>query len=405
MNKQTKDKPTVESDRKNAALILADGAVFFGSGIGAEGTAFGEICFNTSMTGYQEILTDPSYSGQVITFTFPHIGNVGTNSEDVESKKVHATGLVLRDNITNPSNFRSEQHFNDWLKANNVTGIYGIDTRAITRKIRLNGAQNVAIAFANSLEEINIEKIKQQLKDHPSMEGLELAAKVTCAKPYEWKENVWQSPTTNNQQPITSGKYHVVAIDYGAKHNILRCLVSVGCKVTVVPAKTTVEEIMSYNPDGIFLSNGPGDPAATAEYALPVIQSLITNYQIPIFGICLGHQLLGLALGCKTEKMKQGHRGANHPVKDIFSGKVMITSQNHGFVISKQGIPKDVELTHISLFDQTIQGIRLNNRPVFSVQGHPEASPGPHDTYHLFEQFAQSMKFKVKSVKLKVSGE
>ncbi|NDF11822.1 MAG: carbamoyl-phosphate synthase small subunit [Proteobacteria bacterium] len=374
--------------KKNAVLILADGKTFSGFGIGKEGTTLAEICFNTAITGYQEILTDPSYAGQIVTFTFPHIGNVGTNVEDTEAKQVYANGLVIRAPITNPSNFRSSQHLNDWLIKNNLTGISGVDTRALTAHIRDHGAQNAAIVF-DSKNAIDIEAVKKQLKAHPSMVGMELAAKVSTKAPYEWNEKRWALGKGFVKE--TKAPFHVVAIDYGVKLNILRCLASAGCRITVVPANTSAKDILAYNPDGVFLSNGPGDPAATGKYSIPVIKDLLDS-NIPMLGICLGHQMLGIALGCKTEKMKQGHHGANHPVKDLETGKVEITSQNHGFAISPKGLPSDVIVTHISLFDQTVQGIRVKNSPVFSVQGHPEASPGPQDTHYLFERFVDLMK-------------
>lgn len=385
----------------NAALLLADGAVFFGYGVGRAGATSGEICFNTAMTGYQEILTDPSYTGQIITFTFPHIGNVGTNDEDVESKIESrdqkdqvingACGVILREAITEPSNFRAQQSFNSWMTAKGITGISGIDTRALTRHIRLEGAQNCAIVYAAnavSKDEL-LKKAKAALEQAPDMAGLELAAHVTTKENYAWNTQRWELGK-GYQQRTGDLPPHVVAIDYGCKQNILRSLASVGCRITVLPATATAEDVLALKPDGVFLSNGPGDPAATGQYAVPVIKKLVAS-GLPIFGICLGHQMLGIALGCRTEKMKQGHRGANHPVKDMRSGKVEITSQNHGFAISDTGLPANVEVTHRSLFDGTIQGIALKDKPVFSVQGHPEASPGPHDSFYLFEQFAEMM--------------
>lgn len=375
----------------NAALVLADGAVFLGYGLGEQGVASGEICFNTTITGYQEVLTDPSYTGQIVTFTFPHIGNVGCNAEDFESgNSLGAAGLVLREAITEPSNFRSENHLHAWLVARGVTGISGVDTRVLTHHIRDKGAQNCAIFFdarAKTTDAL-IEKAKAQLALAPDMNGLELAAHVTTKAPYDWREELWSREKTTTK---TNAPYRVVAIDYGVKHNILRNLVSAGCEVQVMPATASAEDVLAQKPDGIFLSNGPGDPAATAHYAVPVIQALLDK-NIPIFGICLGHQLLGLALGAKTEKMPQGHRGANHPVQDLRNNKVEITSQNHGFCISDAGLPAELEVTHRSLFDGTIQGITHKTKPAFSVQGHPEASPGPHDSQYLFTQFAELMK-------------
>jgi len=373
-----------------ACLLLADGTVFFGESVGAEGITAGELCFNTAMTGYQEILTDPSYAGQIITFTFPHIGNTGCNDEDIEATKPRCSGLVLREFPTAPSNFRSNISLDAWLKKNNLSGICGVDTRALTRHIRTKGAQN-AVIFGLRGAGSGLREAKEKLATAPNMKGLDLAKPVTTKKAYEWHDGLWRlDPATRNPQPAT--RFQVVAVDYGIKQNILRSLAERGCKVTVVPATSSVEEIMKHKPDGIFLSNGPGDPAATGKYAIPVIQSLITNHQLPIFGICLGHQLLGLALGGKTEKMTQGHRGANHPVKDLKSGKVIITSQNHGFVVSKQNLPADLEISHISLFDQTIQGLRHKTKPIFCMQGHPEASPGPHDSFYAFDQFVTLMK-------------
>ena len=401
----------------NAALLLADGTVFFGYGIGALGTTSGEICFNTAMTGYQEILTDPSYAGQIITFTFPHIGNVGANGEDVESRRIlpnsplegessnaplGACGLIIREAITEPSNFRATQHLNDWLEAQGISGISGIDTRALTRHIRTHGAQNCAIAYEEVTgrqspvaRETLVKKARAALEQAPDMNGLELAAHVTTQKNYAWNEKRWELSacvaTTGDRRRVTGDLLpHVVAIDYGVKSNILRSLASSGVRLTVVGATTTAEEILALKPDGVFLSNGPGDPAATGSYAVPVINKII-EAGVPIFGICLGHQMLGIALGCQTLKMKQGHRGANHPVKDVQTGKVEITSQNHGFAISDVGLPADVVVTHRSLFDGTIQGIRHKTLPIFSVQGHPEASPGPHDSQYLFARFVAMM--------------
>lgn len=375
-------------ENSTAALILADGSVFFGYGIGKPATSFGEICFNTSMTGYQEILSDPSYSGQIITFTFPHIGNIGTNKEDIESKKPAVRGLVIRENITAPSNFRSDSHLNDYLVKHKITGICGIDTRALTRNIRVHGAQNAAICYFENKTDLNIPNILKQLQGMASLKGMELAKGVACKESYKWNEAQWKLGSGYGK--ADSHKYKVVAIDYGAKLNILRCLTELGCDVTVVPADTKAEDIIKMKPDGIFLSNGPGDPAATGQYALPELKKLIET-GLPIFGICLGHQLLALAMGCTTTKMHQGHRGGNHPVQDLYSKKVEITSQNHGFVVTKNALPDDVEITHLSLFDDTIEGIKHKTKPVFSVQYHPESSPGPHDSYYLFERFVGLM--------------
>lgn len=353
--------------------MLADGKIFWGKGIGVEGQTGGEICFNTSMTGYQEIMTDPSYAGQIITFTFPHIGNVGTNDLDNESAKPFARGLILRTGITSPSNHRSEKHFNAWLKDNNLTGICGIDTRALTQHLRAHGAQNGIIAFPTN-QKFDVGDLSAQARNWPCMAGLDMAKIVSTPETYPWDTG------TGN---------HVVVIDYGVKRNILRCLAAQGFKLTVVPCTTSGEDILALNPDGIFLSNGPGDPAATGVYAVPVIQKLLKS-GLPLFGICLGHQLLALALGGKTAKLPFGHRGANHPVKNIPTGKIEITSQNHGFHVVPASLPAEiVEVTHISLFDGTNEGLRLKGRPVFSVQYHPEASPGPQDSHYLFEQFRQ----------------
>ncbi|MEI7668781.1 MAG: glutamine-hydrolyzing carbamoyl-phosphate synthase small subunit [Pseudomonadota bacterium] len=373
------EKETNLPSNSNAALLLADGTVFFGNSFGAENPVYGEICFNTAMTGYQEVLTDPSYNGQIITFTFPHIGNVGCNNEDIETNIAEgAAGLVVREPITNPSNFRSQQHFDVWLKEHKISGISGIDTRALTRYIRKNGAQNAVITKSDNLKQAQAELLKM-----PSLKGRELAKSVSTKNIYEWNE-----PRFSEVSKTLSK--HVVAIDYGEKLNILRCLVSEGCKVTVVPSQTSAQEILALKPDGVFLSNGPGDPAATGEYAVPVIRNLIDS-GLPIFGICLGHQMLALALGGKTEKMQQGHRGANHPVKNLKTGLVEITSQNHGFVVVEDSLPDTVEITHRSLFDNSVEGIKLKDKPVFSVQHHPESSPGPHDSIYLFREFMEMM--------------
>ncbi len=368
----------------NACLILADGTVFFGNQFGHIGTATGEICFNTGMTGYQEVLTDPSYAGQIITFTFPHIGNVGCNREDIESHKPACAGLVVREPITEPSNFRSGQHLDAWLKDHKIPGISGVDTRSLTRHIRSHGAQNAMIVEVGS-RQLAVDK----LKAHPLMKGLDLAKSVTTGKSYEWTEGVWKPKSANCQLP-TAIRHHVVAIDYGEKLNILRSLAERGCKVTVVPAATSAEEILALQPSGIFLSNGPGDPAATNSYSGPVLRKLIES-GLPVFGICLGHQLLSLALGGKTEKMAQGHRGANHPVKNLLTGAVEITSQNHGFAVLPESLPQECEITHVSLFDGSVEGFRHKNKPVFAVQYHPESSPGPHDSRYLFDKFVGLM--------------
>ena len=373
----------------DACLLLADGRLFFGQGIGAVAAGFGEICFNTSMTGYQETLTDPSFAGQIITFTFPHIGNVGCNDEDIETLKPVASGLVLREAITAPSNFRSKSTLSDWLIKYNIAGISGVDTRALTLHIRKAGAQNAVIfRIQESGFGIQAKEMLERLREFPDMAGLELAATVTTKKPYEWTEKLWRLTPATGSQP--SHAYHVVAIDYGQKLNILRSLAERGCKVTVVPAKTSAEDILNYKPDGIFLSNGPGDPAATGIYSTPILKKLMDS-GIPIFGICLGHQLLGLALGGKTEKLAQGHRGANQPVKNLATGAVEITSQNHGFAVVEKSLPANVKVSHVSLFDNTVEGLRVTDKPVFSVQYHPESSPGPHDSQYLFDDFVKMM--------------
>ncbi|MCE2926647.1 MAG: glutamine-hydrolyzing carbamoyl-phosphate synthase small subunit [Rickettsiales bacterium] len=379
----------------SACLLLADGTVFWGEGFGAVTMTAGELCFNTAMTGYQEILTDPSYTGQIITFTFPHIGNVGCNKEDIESTRHGAIGIITRERPTAASNFRSEISLDEWLKKRGIPGICGLDTRALVKHLRKHGAQNgVVFSWQSAVSSAQFEEAKKLLSGAPDMKGLDLAKPVSTAKPYSWNEPLWKlPPEIRNLKPETC---HVIAIDYGAKHNILRHLAERGCKVTVMPATTKAEDILALKPDGIFLSNGPGDPAATGKYAISEIKKLIET-NLPIFGICLGHQLLGIALGGKTEKMQQGHRGANHPVKNLLTGNVEITSQNHGFAVSKEGLPGDVEITHISLFDGTIQGLRHKTKPIFCVQGHPEASPGPHDSGYLFDEFITLMKQKSKA--------
>ncbi|MBI3419795.1 MAG: glutamine-hydrolyzing carbamoyl-phosphate synthase small subunit [Proteobacteria bacterium] len=373
--------------RANAVLVLGDGGVFWGMGLGAEGQALGEVCFNTSMTGYQEILTDPSYAGQIITFTFPHIGNVGTNPEDIETGKPAARGLILREDITTPSNWRSAQHLNAWLEKNNLTGICGLDTRALTHRIRDFGAPNGIIAYVKN-GRIDTKGLEGKAKSWPGLDGMDLVPEVTCLQRYSWDETAWTLGKGYGKQKAS--RFNVVAVDYGAKRNILRCLAELGCKVTVVPAATSYEDIMALKPDGVFLSNGPGDPAATGVYAVPVLKKLLAA-SLPIFGICLGHQMLALALGAKTRKMERGHRGANHPVKDLTTGKVEITSQNHGFCVVPETLPENAEVTHVSLFDGCNEGLRLRDKPVFSVQYHPEASPGPQDSHYLFARFVEMM--------------
>ncbi len=376
----------------NAVLVLSDGSVFWGRGLGREGEAVGEVCFNTSMTGYQEILTDPSYAGQIITFTFPHIGNTGTNPEDIETQKVAARGLILRDDITQPSNFRSTQHLQAWLVKNNLVGLSGVDTRALTHRIRDSKVSVNGIVAHNAKGVFDIAALTKKAKEFAGLDGMDLVPEVTCKKAYNWDEANWVLGSGYQKQ--TKPQFHVVAIDYGAKLNILRCLAATGSRVTVVPATTSFEEIMALKPDGVFLSNGPGDPAATGVYAVPVIKKVIDS-GLPLFGICLGHQLLSLALGAKTKKMATGHRGANHPVKDLTTGKVEITSQNHGFVVLPETLPSYAEVSHISLFDGSNEGVRVKNAPVFSVQYHPEASPGPEDSHYLFERFVDLMRARV----------
>jgi len=366
-------------------LLLSDGTVLWGRGFGAEGAAVGEICFNTAMTGYQEVMTDPSYAGQIITFTFPHIGNVGTNIEDVEATNPHALGMIVREDVTAPSNFRSTQHLDQWLKTGGRIGLAGIDTRALTRRIRVDGAPNGVIAH-NAKGEFDVEALLAQARAWPGLEGMDLAKDVSTLQSYPWRDGLWALGAGYKTDEATDERPHVVAIDYGLKRNILRNLVAAGARVTVVPATATTEDVMAYKPDGVFLSNGPGDPAATGVYAVPVIQDLLAQ-DMPIFGICLGHQLLGLAAGAKTMKMHQGHRGANHPVKRLSDGAVEITSMNHGFAVDADTLPANAAPTHVSLFDGSNAGFALTDKRAFSVQYHPEASPGPQDSHYLFEKF------------------
>jgi carbamoyl-phosphate synthase small subunit len=370
-----------------ALLVLADGTVLKGRGLGAAGSAVGEVCFNTAMTGYQEIMTDPSYAGQIINFTFPHIGNVGANNEDIETMTPAARGCVLSADITQPSNWRTAQPFDAWLKSNNLPGIAGIDTRRLTRRIRDGGAPNGVIVH-DPEGRFDIPALIAEAKAWPGLDGMDLAKDVTCRQTYGWDETTWQLGRGFGRQ--TAPKYRVVAIDYGAKRNILRCLAAAGCAVTVVPATATTADVLRHRPDGIFLSNGPGDPAATGIYAVPVIRDLIAQ-GLPVFGICLGHQMLALALGGKTEKMARGHRGANHPVKDLITGKVEITSQNHGFQVMPESLSASLRVTHQSLFDGSVEGLELVGKPVFSVQYHPEASPGPEDSHYLFDRFVEKI--------------
>jgi carbamoyl-phosphate synthase small subunit len=371
-----------------AVLVLEDGTVFRGKGIGAFGQALGEVCFNTSMTGYQEILTDPSYAGQIITFTFPHIGNVGVNDEDIESRVPACRGLVLREDVTAPANWRARSSMHEWLTARNLIGITGIDTRRLTSRIRDQGAPKGCIAFAPN-GQYDVAHLQSAAAQWHGLEGMDLTGEVSCVEDYEWTQTPWSVEGGCGQ--TQSPGLHVVCVDYGIKRNILRCFAGLGCRVTVVPARTSAASILAYQPDGIFLSNGPGDPYATSVFAVPVIRELIAS-GVPIFGICLGHQMLALALGAQTEKMHLGHRGANHPVHDLETGRVEITSQNHGFVVLRESLPANVEETHTSLFDGTLEGLRMTDRPVFSVQFHPEASPGPQDCHPLFERFVGLMR-------------
>ncbi len=379
--------PSPQPPDCNAALVLADGTVFWGSGLGARGTAVGEVCFNTAMTGYQEILTDPSYAAQIINFTFPHIGNVGTNAEDVETTTPAARGLVIRSPITAPANWRAARPLDRWLEAHRLTGVSGVDTRRLTLLIRDRGPPNGVVAY-DPRRPLDVASLRAQAMAWPGLEGMDLAQEVTCRQTYEWDETVWERERGYGRQ--RQPRHHVVAIDYGAKRNILRMLAGHGCRVTVVPATASAEDVLRHRPDGIFLSNGPGDPAATGVYAVPVLQDLIAAGK-PIFGICLGHQLLALALGGRTRKMARGHRGANHPVKELSTGKVEITSMNHGFTVDSQTLPRGVKETHVSLFDGSNCGIATEDGRVFSVQHHPEASPGPQDSFYLFERFVAAM--------------
>ncbi|MEE4349445.1 MAG: glutamine-hydrolyzing carbamoyl-phosphate synthase small subunit [Pacificimonas sp.] len=365
------------------ALILASGEVIWGRGFGAAGHAVGEVCFNTAMTGYQEIMTDPSYAGQIVTFTFPHIGNVGVNEEDVEADTPHALGCVVREDVTEPSNFRSVGRYDEWLKANGRIGLAGVDTRALTRRIREAGAPNAVIAHAPG-GAFDLDALVKAAQGWSGLEGLDLAKDVTRSETGGWNGGAWQLGEGFGEGPADGP--HVVAVDYGTKKNILRRLVNAGARVTVVPAGAGFDEIMALKPDGVFLSNGPGDPAATGDYAIPVIRQLL-EADMPIFGICLGHQLLGLAAGAKTAKMFQGHRGANHPVQRLSDGRVEITSMNHGFAVDGDSLPEGVTPTHVSLFDGTLCGIELDGGRAFGVQYHPEASPGPMDSDYLFRKF------------------
>ncbi|MFN4168370.1 MAG: glutamine-hydrolyzing carbamoyl-phosphate synthase small subunit [Pannonibacter phragmitetus] len=375
-----------------ALLVLSDGTVIEGQGLGAEGEAVAEVCFNTAITGYQEILTDPSYAGQIVTFTFPHVGNVGANEDDIETLNMASAsgvrGTVLKADVTSPSNYRSARRFDEWLKARGIIGISGIDTRALTARIRDLGVPNAVIAYHPD-GKFDIDALKAKAAAWPGLEGMDLARDVTSGQSQNWTQTPWVWDEGYGEQQ--DKEFNVVAIDYGVKRNILRLLADAGCKVTVVPAETPADEILAMSPDGVFLSNGPGDPAATGTYSVATIQALV-NKGLPVFGICLGHQMLALALGGKTVKMHQGHHGANHPVFDHTTGKVEITSMNHGFAVDKESLPETVEETHVSLFDGTNCGIRLKGKPVFSVQYHPEASPGPRDSHYLFQRFTEVMR-------------
>lgn len=382
------DTPSETSKKATACIVLADGTTFYGQGFGATGQIEAELCFNTSMTGYQEIMTDPSYAGQAVTFTFPHIGNTGITFEDSETSNPVARAMIVKHFPTKPSNYRSEQTLSEWLEKTGKIGVSNIDTRRLTRAIRQQGAPHVAIEH-NPNGTFDIPKLLKAARDFVGLEGLDLAKEVTIHKSYGWDEERWTWPDGYSKNSDNSKK--VVAIDFGAKRNILRCLTSAGCDVVVLPATASAQDVLAHNPQGVFLSNGPGDPAATGIYAVPMIKGILEHKEIPIFGICLGHQMLALALGAKTIKMNHGHHGANHPVKEISTGKVEITSMNHGFAVDSQSLPENVNETHISLFDGSNCGIELANRPVFSVQHHPEASPGPQDSFYLFERFAAAI--------------
>ena len=389
MIKKVKKTNSKKSQINTGILVLENKKVFKGIGIGYKGEATGEVCFNTSLTGYQEIISDPSYAGQIINFTFPHIGNVGTNKEDYESDKIWTKGVIFNSEITSPSNYRSLMHLDAWLKKNRIVGITGLDTRGLTDFIRDKGAPKGTIAHEKD-GKFNISKLTNSTVKWSGLKNLDLAEKVTTPKKYVWKGlKTWKKETGYKKNNKNS--FHVVAIDYGIKKNILRYFSDFNCKVTVVSCKTSSDKILSLKPNGIFLSNGPGDPAATGKYAINIIKNLIKK-NLPIFGICLGHQILALTLGAKTKKMKLGHRGANHPVKNLIDDKVEITSQNHGFEIVRESLPKKIEITHKSLFDDCIEGIKLKNKPIFSVQYHPESNPGPQDSVYLFQEFINNIK-------------
>jgi carbamoyl-phosphate synthase small subunit len=389
IKKAKKTNSKFKSQINTGVLVLENKKVFKGIGIGYQGDATGEVCFNTSLTGYQEIISDPSYAGQIINFTFPHIGNVGTNKEDHESDKIWARGVIINSEITSPSNYRSLQHLDAWLKKNKIVGITGLDTRSLTNFIRDKGAPKGTISYSKK-GKFNINKLTNVTIKWSGLKNLDLAEVVSTQKNYIWKGlKTWKKELGYKKNNKSS--FHVVAIDYGIKKNILRYFSDFNCKVTVVSCKTNAQKILALKPNGIFLSNGPGDPAATGKYAIKIIKDLIKK-NLPIFGICLGHQILALALGGKTKKMKLGHRGANHPVKNLIHDNVEITSQNHGFEVVKETLPKNIEVTHKSLFDNSIEGIKLKNKPVFSVQYHPESNPGPQDSVYLFQEFINNMK-------------
>jgi len=379
-----------QSPGATGVVVFADGRTVWGQGFGAEGQAVGELCFNTSMTGYQEVMTDPSYAKQAIAFTFPHIGNVGANDEDIEAGEAHALGCLVREVVTEPSNYRSNQGFADWMRKWGRIGIAGVDTRALTKLVRTEGPPTVAIAHSPS-GQFDLEKLQRMAAEWPGLEGMDLAKEVSRLQVERWTGGKWAWGQGYEMGGDDKKRPHVVAIDYGSKRNIFRLLVEAGARVTVVPATASFDEIMAHEPDGFFLSNGPGDPAATGKYAVPVIKKMLETKK-PLFGICLGHQMLALAVGGKTSKMFQGHRGANHPVKRLDDGQVEITSMNHGFAVERKGLPKTARETHVSLFDGSNCGIELTDRPAFSVQYHPEASPGPQDSFYLFEKFVGAMK-------------
>ncbi len=389
MTKKVKKTNSKKSQIHTGILVLENKTVFKGIGIGYQGEATGEVCFNTALTGYQEIISDPSYAGQIINFTFPHIGNVGTNKEDYESDKIWTKGVIFNAEISSPSNYRSLSHLDKWLKKNKIVGITGLDTRSLTNFIRDKGAPKGTIAY-DKKGKFNVSKLTNTTIKWSGLKNLDLAEKVTTPKNYVWKGlRTWKKETGFKKNH--KNYFHVIAIDYGIKKNILRYFSDFNCKVTVVPCKTTAEKILSLKPNGVFLSNGPGDPAATGKYAISIIKDLLKK-NLPLFGICLGHQILALTLGGRTKKMKLGHRGANHPVKNLIYNNVEITSQNHGFEVVKENLPKNIEITHKSLFDDSIEGIKLKNKPVFSVQYHPESNPGPQDSVYLFQEFIDNMK-------------